>query len=81
MVLLYYGYDGADDPLVLDNLEDTIRSLSVRGDMEIVYSANEDCVWGINQSGNPFVLGDSSIVHKLSGLLKRMEDRTTMVRN
>jgi predicted transglutaminase-like cysteine proteinase len=44
MVLAYYARPDAD-PLVLDNLEDTVRPASQRADLVPVYSFNDEEVW------------------------------------
>jgi predicted transglutaminase-like cysteine proteinase len=44
MVLAYYARPDAD-PLVLDNLEDTVRPASQRPDLVPVYSFNDEEVW------------------------------------
>jgi predicted transglutaminase-like cysteine proteinase len=44
MVLAYYARPDAD-PLVLDNLEDTVRPASQRTDLVPVYSFNDEEVW------------------------------------
>jgi predicted transglutaminase-like cysteine proteinase len=44
MVLAYYPRPDAE-PLVLDNLEDTVRPASQRTDLVPVYSFNDDEVW------------------------------------
>lgn len=44
MVLAYYAHPDAE-PLVLDNLEDTVRPASQRRDLVPVYSFNDEEVW------------------------------------
>ena len=44
MVLAYYARPDAE-PLVLDNLEDTVRPASQRSDLVPVYSFNDEEVW------------------------------------
>lgn len=44
MVLAYYPSPSAD-PLVLDNLEDTVRPASQRNDLVPVYSFNDEELW------------------------------------
>lgn len=44
MVLAYYAQPNAE-PLVLDNLEDTVRPASLRRDLLPVYSFNDEEVW------------------------------------
>ena len=44
MVLAYYARPDAE-PLVLDNLEDTVRPASQRKDLVPVYSFNDEEVW------------------------------------
>jgi predicted transglutaminase-like cysteine proteinase len=54
MVLAYYARPDAE-PLVLDNLEDTVRPASQRTDLIPVYSFNDEEVWTETQgrSGSP----------------------------
>ena len=54
MVLTYYPRPDAD-PLVLDNLEDTVRPASQRTDLIPVYSFNDEEVWieARGRSGSP----------------------------
>jgi predicted transglutaminase-like cysteine proteinase len=54
MVLAYYPRPEAD-PLVLDNLEDTVRPASQRSDLVPVYSFNDEEVWieARGRSGSP----------------------------
>src|SRR5258708_28602320 len=54
MVLAYYAKPDAD-PLVLDNLEDTVRPASQRTDLIPVYSFNDEEVWieTRGKSGSP----------------------------
>ena len=54
MVLAYYPRPDAD-PLVLDNLEETVRPASQRTDLVPVYSFNDEEVWieARGRSGSP----------------------------
>jgi predicted transglutaminase-like cysteine proteinase len=54
MVLAYYARPDAE-PLVLDNLEDTVRPASQRTDLIPVYSFNDEEVWieARGRSGSP----------------------------
>jgi predicted transglutaminase-like cysteine proteinase len=54
MVLAYYPRPESD-PLVLDNLEDTVRPASQRSDLVPVYSFNDEEVWieARGRSGSP----------------------------
>jgi predicted transglutaminase-like cysteine proteinase len=54
MVLAYYPTPDAD-PLILDNLENTVRPASQRTDLVPVYSFNDDELWLVNKgrAGSP----------------------------
>ena len=68
MVLAYYPRPDAE-PLVLDNLEDTVRPASQRKDLVPVYSFNDEEVWveARGRSGSP------SQIRNWNELLQRLE--------
>ncbi len=68
MVLAYYA-SPADDPLVLDNLEDTVRPASVRTDLVPVYSFNDEELW-VEMKGRA---GSPTQIRNWSALLARLE--------
>ena len=68
MVLAYYATPDAE-PLVLDNLEDTVRPASQRSDLIPVYSFNDEEVWieVRGRSGSPLQ------IRNWSRLLERLD--------
>ena len=68
MVLAYYPRPNAE-PLVLDNLEDTVRPASQRKDLVPVYSFNDEEVWieARGRSGSP------QQIRNWSQLLERLD--------
>ena len=68
MILAYYAHPAAE-PLVLDNLEQTVRPASQRTDLVPVYSFNDDDVW-IETRGRA---GSPKQLRNWSSLLERLE--------
>ena len=68
MVLAYYATPGAD-PLVLDNLEDTVRPASQRTDLVPVYSFNDEDVW-VEARGR---IGSPRQIRNWAALLGRLD--------
>ena len=68
MVLAYYA-SPADDPLVLDNLEDAVRPASMRTDLVPVYSFNDEELW-LEMKGR---IGSPTQIRNWSALLARLE--------
>jgi predicted transglutaminase-like cysteine proteinase len=68
MVVAYYSSPNAD-PLVLDNLEDTVRPASQRSDLIPVYSFNDEEVW-VEAKGK---IGSPRQIRNWSALLERLE--------
>ena len=68
MVLAYYPRPEAE-PLVLDNLEDTVRPASQRPDLVPVYSFNDEEVW-IEQRGRS---GSPRQIRNWAALIERLE--------
>lgn len=68
MVLAYYPRPDAE-PLVLDNLEDSVRGASQRPDLIPVYSFNDEEVW-IESRGRS---GSPSQIRNWNSLLERLE--------
>jgi predicted transglutaminase-like cysteine proteinase len=72
MVLAYYARPDAE-PLVLDNLEDTVRPASQRTDLVPVYSFNDEEVWieARGRSGSPRQIRNwSSLIERLEQELR-----------
>jgi predicted transglutaminase-like cysteine proteinase len=68
MVLAYYPRPDAE-PLVLDNLEDTVRGASQRPDLIPVYSFNDEEVW-VELKGR---IGSPRQIRNWSALIERLE--------
>jgi hypothetical protein len=68
MVLAYYPRPEAE-PLVLDNLEDTVRPASQRSDLVPVYSFNDEEVW-IETKGRG---GSPRQIRNWASLIERLE--------
>ena len=68
MVVAYYSAPTAE-PLVLDNLEDSVRPASQRSDLIPVYSFNDEEVW-IEARGR---VGSPRQIRNWSSLLERLE--------
>ncbi len=73
MVLTYYPTPGAE-PLVLDNLVDTIKPSSQRTDLLPVYSLNGSGLWLAKQRGKGKLIGDSDRLKRWRTLLDRISD-------
>jgi len=71
MVLTYSATPGAE-PLVLDNLVDTIRPSSQRTDLLPVYSLNGSGLWLAKQRGKGKMIGSSDRLKRWRDLLDRM---------
>jgi len=68
MVLAYYARPDAE-PLVLDNLEDSVRGASQRPDLIPVYSFNDEEVW-VELQGR---VGSPRQIRNWSALIERLE--------
>jgi len=73
MVLTYYPAPGAE-PLVLDNLVDSIRPSSQRADLLPVYSLNGSGLWLAKQRGKGKLIGGSDRLKRWRTLLDRISD-------
>ncbi len=71
MVLTYYSFPGAE-PLVLDNLIETIEPSSQRADLLPVYSLNGAGLWLAKQRGKGKMIGSSDRLKRWRELLDRM---------
>jgi len=71
MVLTYYPSPGAE-PLVLDNLIETIQPSSQRTDLLPVYSLNGSGLWLAKQRGKGKLIGASDRLKRWRELLDRM---------
>lgn len=72
MVLSYFPTQDAE-PLVLDNLVNTIRPASQRPDLTPVYSFNGDGLWLAKQRGQGQRVSDSSRIGLWNGVVTRMK--------
>jgi hypothetical protein len=73
MVLTYYATPGAE-PLVLDNLVNTIEPASKRPDLIPVYSFNGSGLWLSKERGRGNLVGKSDRLKLWNNLLERMPD-------
>ena len=73
MVLTYYSAPGAE-PLVLDNLVDTISPASKRTDLLPVFSFNGAGLWTAVQRGQGKMAGSSSRLKPWQDLLQKMTE-------
>jgi predicted transglutaminase-like cysteine proteinase len=73
MVLTYYPAPGKE-PLVLDNLINTIEPSSKRTDLLPVYSFNGSGLWLAKQRNRGKMIGDSSRLKRWQNLLDRMTE-------
>jgi predicted transglutaminase-like cysteine proteinase len=73
MVLTYYETPGAE-PLVLDNLVNTIEPASKRPDLIPVYSFNGSGLWLSKERGRGNLVGKSDRLKLWNNLLERMPD-------
>jgi predicted transglutaminase-like cysteine proteinase len=72
MVLTYYRTPRAE-PLVLDNLVDSIKPASQRTDLMPIFSFNGTGLWLAKQRGRGKLAGSSSRVKRWRDLLEKME--------
>ncbi len=72
MVLAYYEHP-EDEPLILDNLINTIKPASQRTDLYPVYSFNADGLWLSKQAGNGKRIGQSKKLSRWVELNKRLQ--------
>lgn len=73
MVLTYYPSPGAE-PLVLDNLDSSIKFASKRTDLVPVYTFNGDGLWLAKQRGKGKFVGNSDRLKRWNNLKSRMAD-------
>ena len=73
MVLTYYSEPGAE-PLVLDNLIDSIDPASKRTDLMPVFSFNGSGLWTAKQRGQGKSAGGSDRLRPWQGLLQKMSE-------
>ena len=71
MVLTYYSEPGAE-PLVLDNLIDSIEPASKRRDLMPVFSFNSAGLWTAKERGKGKLAGGSDRLKPWQGLLQKM---------
>ncbi len=72
MVLAYYE-NPEDEPLILDNLINNIRSASKRPDLVPIYSFNGDGLWLSKQAGNGKRIGESGKLSRWVELNTRLK--------
>jgi len=72
MVMTYYSTPGAE-PLVLDNLVESIKPASQRTDLMPIFSFNGTGLWLAKQRGRGKLAGSSSRVKRWRDLLEKME--------
>jgi predicted transglutaminase-like cysteine proteinase len=73
MVMLYYSNPGAD-PLVLDNLVDSIKPASERQDLLPIFTFNGAGLWLAHDRGQGKLVGKSSRLTQWNDLLRRMAE-------
>jgi len=73
MILTYYKKQGAE-PLILDNLIDTIEPASKRNDLVPIFTFNGTGLWLAHQRGQGKLAGSSSRITPWNDLLQRMSD-------
>ena len=71
MVLMYFSTPGAD-PLVLDNLDKTIKPASMRKDLLPVYSFNAGGLWIARSQGAEQHIGSSSRLSQWNAVIARI---------
>ena len=72
MVLAYYPEPGSD-PLILDNLNKQILTLSKRSDLRLLFSFNAEGLWlASNHSQEP--VEDSTKIKRWADLIRRMQN-------
>jgi predicted transglutaminase-like cysteine proteinase len=73
MVMTYYSKPGAE-PLVLDNLVNSIKPASERTDLMPIFSFNGTGLWLAKQRGRGKLAGSSSRVKRWRDLLQKMSE-------
>lgn len=76
MVMLYYSTPGAE-PLILDNLIDSIKPASERRDLLPIFTFNGAGLWLAHDRGQGKLAGKSSRLTAWNELLQRMADNGT----
>lgn len=74
LVLAYYPAPGGE-PLILDNLVETIKPSSQRPDLAPVYSFNASVLWEAKHMGRGKVLGDSRRIRQWREFMVRMKQK------
>ena len=81
MVLAYFGRDKHSEmvttkkePLLLDNLDKTIKKASQRPDLEPIYSFNTEDIWLIKQIGQGNRIGSASTIKPWVQVIKNTAD-------
>ncbi len=73
MVVTYYGKPGSE-PMILDNLIDTVELASKRTDLVPVFTFNGTGLWLAHQRGQGKLAGSSSRITPWNDLLKRISE-------
>ena len=73
MVMLYYSNPGAE-PLILDNLVNSIKPASERGDLLPIFTFNGAGLWLAHDRGQGKLAGKSSRLTAWNDLLQRMAE-------
>jgi hypothetical protein len=73
MVLTYFSEPGVE-PLVLDNLIDSVLPASQRTDLLPIYSFNGTGLWLAKQRGRGKLVGSSSRLKRWQDLLQKMPE-------
>ena len=80
MVLTYYSRPDAE-PLVLDNLQSSIKPASQRQDLVPVYSFNGDNLWLAKEmTGRGQLVGDSERISPWRDLVRRLKREHETIR-
>jgi len=74
MVLTYDSIPGAE-PLILDNIVNTINSASERSDLIPIYRFNGTNLWLAKQQGCGKLIGSSNRLNRWQNLLERMSEK------
>jgi hypothetical protein len=75
MVLTYYSEPEAE-PLVLDNLVDTISPASKRTDLAPIFSFNGSGLWMAKQRGQGKMAGSANRIRLWQDLLQKMSENS-----
>lgn len=76
MVLAYFGdsLDRSQEPLLLDNLDKTIKKASLRPDLEPIYSFDTEDIWLTKQIGQGNRIGNATTIKPWVQVIKNTEN-------